>query len=110
MEEMEEYSDHAYPHVAVQRSLFERTWDGMSKLEEDYLESDLLLSVGENRVEGEGDWIPVRLQSSQEQPGASGTPKVGAVANQKLKLFQGFGLKNSKKASCLWFLRNTKRL
>ena len=38
-EEMEEYSDHAYPHVAVQQSLFERTWDGMSKPEEDYLQT-----------------------------------------------------------------------
>ena len=31
-EETEEYAEHAYPHVAVQKSLFERAWDKESEV------------------------------------------------------------------------------
>ena len=31
-EETEEYAEHAYPHVAVQKSLFEHAWDKESEV------------------------------------------------------------------------------
>ena len=68
-EETEEYVDHAYPHVAVQKSLFERAWDKGEEEKEDLeqVEGEVLMCSGKGHWVGEeGDWVPVRRDGAQE--------------------------------------------
>eukprot|EP00435_Cladocopium_sp_Y103_P042487 s1035_g11.t1 len=63
-EETEEYADHAYPHVAVLKSLFDRAWDGKDEDGEgEEVEGEVLICAGQGQWVGEeGDWVPVRRQ------------------------------------------------
>eukprot|EP00435_Cladocopium_sp_Y103_P053296 s165_g17.t1 len=73
-EDMEEYTDHAYPYVAVQASLFDRAWgmDTETIEEQQEVQGDLLKFTGEERWIGEeGDWVPVRREGQKELPPGS---------------------------------------
>ena len=81
-EDMEEYTDHAYPYVAVQASLFDRAWAMNTETTEEQQEvqGDLLKFTGEERWIGEeGDWVPVRREGQKESPPSSCVSPVEVV-------------------------------
>ena len=83
-EATEEYVDHAYPHVAVQKSLFERAWDKEEEEEEEekegleQVEGEALMCSGKGHWGEEGNWVPVRRAKSHDAVSADPRGSDGA--------------------------------
>jgi hypothetical protein len=98
-EETEEYTDHAYPHVAVQASMFDRAWDSVpgreapgSGEEVEQVCGEVLQATGEQWIGEEGDWVPVRRVSREASPKSSCVSPVEVVlplADSELEVVPG---------------------